>query len=117
MPAVGLAPTKSIVDARSTVECFRCSATQANSVMIKTRRGQKMACAGHTSGHTSPESGAAALTLAKHVSRPLNEGIPALVVHTRHFSCQTTTRSGLYSFSGKPARSFNSHVFTGNFGS
>ena len=44
---------------------------------------------------------------------PTREGIPALVVHTSHFSCQTTQKSGLFSFSGKPARSFNSRVLLG----
>jgi hypothetical protein len=47
---------------------------------------------GHTSAHTSPEGGRDCWTLAKHDSRPPGEGIPALVVHTRHFSCQITTK-------------------------
>jgi hypothetical protein len=46
-------------------------------------------------------------------SRITREGIPALVVHTSHFSCQITTKSGLYSFSEKPAHSFNSRVLLG----
>ncbi|HYY42647.1 MAG TPA: hypothetical protein VE775_07960, partial [Pyrinomonadaceae bacterium] len=37
------------------------------------------------------------------------EGIPALVVHTKSLQLSNNDKkSGLYSFSGKPARSFNS---------
>ena len=50
-------------------------------------------------------------------SRPTREGIPALVIHTRHFNYQITTKSGLFGFREKPARSFNSLGFTWNFGS
>ena len=61
MPAVGLAPTKSI-EGRPIYSRVLSLLSHAglNSVMIKTRRGQAMACTGHTSGHTSPEGGAAA---------------------------------------------------------
>ena len=44
---------------------------------------------------------------------PTREGISALVVHTSHFSCQTTKGAGPSGFSGKPARSFNSRVLLG----